>query len=137
MISATRTPLRAAALAILALAPLSAQSGKAADPPAEWRNYNRDLPSTRYSPLSQIDRGNVGRLAPAFAWKPDSGVAPREFKNESTPLMIGGTLYFTTALNRDVVAADAVTGKQKWRWHQDEGVRAEVAPRRGSGRGVS
>jgi quinoprotein glucose dehydrogenase len=115
-----------------------AQSGKtAADPPGEWHNYNRDLPSSRYSPLSQIDRTNVGKLALEFQWRPDSGVAPREFKNESTPLMIHGMLYFSTALNRDVVAADAQTGRQKWRWHQDEDDRASIAPRRGSGRGVS
>jgi quinoprotein glucose dehydrogenase len=48
-------------------APLVAQSGKtAADPPGEWHNYNRDLPGSRYSPLSQIDRINVGKLALAI-----------------------------------------------------------------------
>ena len=126
------------AVALFFAAPLAAQTAKVtADPPGEWHNYNRDLGSSRYSPLSQIDRSSISKLAVAFIWKPDSGVAPREFKNESTPLMIHGVLYFTTALNRDVVAADAQTGKQKWRWHQDEGARGEIAPRRGSGRGVS
>ncbi len=138
MTRANRIALCTIAFGLTVVAPLMAQSGKvAADPPGEWHNYNRDLPSTRYSPLSQVDRSNVSKLALAFVWKPDSGVAPREFKNESTPLMIHGVLYFSTALNRDVVAADAVTGKQKWRWHQDEDVRAAIAPRRGSGRGVS
>jgi quinoprotein glucose dehydrogenase len=138
MTNATRTALRLLALGFLAAAPLGAQANKPpADPPGEWHNYNRDLGSSRYSPLSQIDRTNVNKLALAFVWRPDSGVAPREQKNESTPLMVHGTLYFSTALNRDVVAADAVTGRQKWRWHQDEAVRASVAPRRGSGRGVS
>lgn len=122
----------------LAVAPLAAQSAKpAAAAPGEWPHYNRDLGSSRYSPLSQIDKSNAAKLTLAFQWKPDSGVAPREFKNESTPLMIKGVLYFTTAANRDVVAADAQTGKQKWRWHQDEEDRAAVAPRNGSGRGVS
>ena len=138
MTRSKRTSLRLFLLGLVTVSPLVAQSGKgAADPPGEWHNYNRDLPSSRYSPLSQIDRTNVSKLALAFQWRPDSGVAPREFKNESTPLMVHGTLYFSTALNRDVVAADAATGRQKWRWHQDEGARAEVAPRRGSGRGVS
>jgi len=126
------------ALGLFAGATLAAQAARTpSGPVGEWRNYNRDLPSSRYSPLDQIDRANVNRLALAFRWRPDSGVAPREFKNESTPLMVHGTLYFSTALNRDVVAADAATGRQLWRWHQDEPERAAVAPRRGSGRGVS
>ena len=135
LLSIARTLVASTALIV---APLAAQSNKApADPPGEWRNYNRDLGGSRYSPLSQVDRGNVNKLALAFVWRPDSGVAPRESKNESTPLMVHGVLYFSTALNRDVVAADAATGKQLWRWHQDEAVRAAIAPRRGSGRGVS
>ena len=126
------------AFALLTGVQLCAQGAKVpADPPGEWHNYNRDLSGSRYSPLNQIDRTNVGKLALAFTWRPDSGVAPRESKNESTPLMVHGTLYFSTALNRDVVAADATTGRQKWRWHQDETARAAIAPRRGSGRGVS
>jgi quinoprotein glucose dehydrogenase len=144
MIRDKRAALRLLGLGFLlsaARTPLAAQTASAAratvDPPAEWHSYNRDLLSTRYSPLSQIDRTNVAKLALAFRWRPDSGVAPPEFKNESTPLMIHGTLYFPTALNRDVVAADAATGRQLWRWHQDENDRAAVAPRRGSGRGVS
>jgi len=107
-------------------AQLGAQNAKvAADPPGEWHNYNRDLGSSRYSPLSQIDRANVSKLAVAFVWKPDSGVAPREFKNESTPLMVHGVLYFTTALNRDVVAADATTGNRN-----GAGIRMKACARR-------
>jgi glucose dehydrogenase len=61
---AKRKLLRVFALGVALAAPLVAQSGKtAADPPGEWHNYNRDLPSSRYSRLSQIDRTNVGRLA--------------------------------------------------------------------------
>ena len=64
---------------VLFVGALGAQTAKvAADPPGEWHNYNRDLGSSRYSPLNQIDRSTVGKLAVAFVWKPDSGVAPRE-----------------------------------------------------------
>ncbi|MGQ0648541.1 MAG: outer membrane protein assembly factor BamB family protein, partial [Gemmatimonadaceae bacterium] len=55
----------------------------------------------------------------------------------STPLMVKGTLYFTSGVNRNVIAADAGTGAVKWTWSFDEGPRRNVAPRRGSGRGVS
>lgn len=101
----------------------------------EWPNYHRDLASTRYSPLDQITRDNVSRLAVAWAWKPDSGAA--EYKNENTPLMVGGVLYFTTGLQRNVVAVDAVTGAEKWRWSFTETpARFDNAPRPGAGRGV-
>jgi quinoprotein glucose dehydrogenase len=135
----TRRILSIGILLFAAWAPVTAQAGKVAvDPPAEWHNYNRDLQSTRYSPLSQIDRTNVARLALAFQWRPDSAAAAAqpEYKNESTPLMIHGTLYFTTGTDRDVVAADAATGATRWRFHSDESERTAAAPRKGSGRGV-
>jgi quinoprotein glucose dehydrogenase len=103
----------------------------------EWRQHHGNYESNRYSPLSQIDRGNVAQLQLAWTWKSDSAARPLEYKNESTPLMVDGVLYFTTGTQRNVVAVDAATGAQKWIWKLDEGARARVAPRRNSGRGVS
>src|SRR5688572_15269504 len=103
----------------------------------EWRQHHGDYGSTRYSPLSQIDRSNVAQLQLAWTWKSDTTARPLEYKNESTPLMVDGVLYFTTGTQRNVVAVDAATGAQKWTWKLDEGARARVAPRRNSGRGVS
>src|SRR3954470_18230106 len=88
--------------------------------PGEWPAYHRDLASTRYSPLDQITRDNVARLAIAWTWKADSTERPAEFKNENTPLMIGGVLYFTSGNRRSVVAVDAATGAQKWIWTPQE-----------------
>jgi quinoprotein glucose dehydrogenase len=62
---------------------------------------------------------------------------PVENRNESTPIMVGGTLYFTSTALRSVIAADAATGKTTWRWQMTEGERATHAPRRDSGRGVA
>jgi quinoprotein glucose dehydrogenase len=101
----------------------------------EWRAYHRDLASTRYSPLDRIDRNTVRDLTIAWHWKSDSVGSERA--NESTPLMVGGVLYFTTGRTRGVVAADAATGATKWVWGMDESARLEVAPRTNSGRGVS
>src|SRR3954471_23630730 len=104
--------------------------------PGEWPAYHRDLASTRYSPLDQINRDNVSRLAIAWTWKADSTERPFEFKNENTPLMIGGVLYFTSGQRRSVVAVDAATGAEKWRWKMEETpARLRSAPRRGAGRG--
>ena len=103
----------------------------------EWRQHHGNYESNRYSPLSQIDRSNVAQLQLAWTWKSDSAARPLEYKNESTPLMVDGVLYFTTGTQRNVVAVDAATGAEKWVWKFDEGARARVAPRRNSGRGVS
>ena len=116
---------------------------QAPSPPAttagagEWRHYHRDLASTRYSPLESISPANVASLAVAWRWKSDNFNAPPEYKNESTPLMINGTLYFTTGSSRWVIAADAANGVTKWIWKLDEADRVAAAPRRDSGRGVA
>jgi quinoprotein glucose dehydrogenase len=104
---------------------------------AEWRHYHRDLAGTRYSPLDAITPANVSSLAVAWRWKSDNFSAPPEYKNESTPLMVGGTLYFTTGSSRWVIAADAATGATRWTWRLDESDRRAAAPRRDAGRGVS
>src|SRR3989442_389330 len=71
--------------------PLIAQFGTQR---GEWRSYGGDESSTRYSPLDQINRANVKDLKIAWTWKSDNFGSP-EFKNESTPLMVNGVLYFT------------------------------------------
>ena len=103
----------------------------------EWRHYHRDLAGTRYSPLDSIGPANVANLAVAWRWKSDNFNASAEYKNESTPLMINGTLYFTTGSSRWVIAADAANGTTKWIWKLDEADRVAAAPRRDSGRGVA
>jgi quinoprotein glucose dehydrogenase len=105
----------------------------------EWPSYHRDLASTRYSPLDQITRENVAHLGIAWTWKPDSTVSPAsEYKNENTPIMIGGVLYVTTGLHRSVAAIDAASGREKWRWTLEEPqARFAHAPRTGAGRGVA
>jgi len=115
-------------------APLSAQ---AAATNAEWRTYGSSLASTRYSPLDQIDAANFNSLEVAWRFKTDN-LGPRpEFNFQSTPLMIGGTLYTTAGSRRAVVALDAATGEMKWMSSLDEGKRGQEAPRQLSGRGLA
>lgn len=126
-------------LVLAVAAPLFVASAQSAGTQAdgEWRVHHRDYAGTHYSPLSQIDKSNVARLAVAWRWAPDSAERPPDIRNISTPLMVKGTLYFTSGVNRSVIAADAATGAVKWRWDYDDGPRRAVAPRRNSGRGVS
>jgi len=46
--------------------------------PGEWPSYGNDVGGTRYSPLAQIDRGNVGRLRVAWTYRTGEvgGVSP-------------------------------------------------------------
>ena len=120
---------------LVAIHAAGAQAPASSDTAGEWRAYNRDAAGTRYSPLGDVRADNVARLTVAWRWAATSG--PVETRNESTPLMVHGALFFTTGIDRAVVSVDAATGATRWRWALDEGRRATYAPRRGSGRGVS
>jgi len=117
-------------LALLVL-PANAQQGT---DNGEWRAWAGDLGSTRYAPLTQIDRQNVDELEVAWIWRSDDFGTSPEYKNEATPLMIDGVLYFTAGNRRAVVAADAGTGETLWVWRTDAD---ELTPVRRNNRGVS
>ena len=103
----------------------------------EWRTYGGDLGYTRYAPLDQIDASNFNRLEVAWRFKTDM-LGPRpEYQYEGTPLMVKGKLYVTAGSRRAVVCLDAATGELIWMHSENEGVRAENAPRQFSGHGVS
>ena len=82
---------------LLAASPVFAQHGTV---DGEWRSYNGDIGSTKYAPLDQINRDNVGTLR--IAWR-RSSVDPSilekapdlRFGNtlRATPLMVDGVLY--------------------------------------------
>jgi quinoprotein glucose dehydrogenase len=102
-------------------------------------SYAADAKGTRYMPLDQIDASNFSKLE--LAWRfSTNNLGPRpEFNLQGTPLMIGRTLYATGGggNRRAVVAIDAKTGELLWKHGIDEGARADAAPRRLSGRGLS
>ncbi len=84
----------------------------------DWKAYAGTQAGDRYSPLSQINESNVKNLQ--VAWTYQSGDVkraddPGEITNESTPLKIGNLLYTCTA-HQILVAIDAATGKEKWRF---------------------
>src|SRR5436309_12295158 len=77
----------------------------------EWLTYGLTPGETRYSPLKQIDTTNVSRLG--LAWSYDVGQGGGT--QEATPLVVNGTIYGITNWGI-VIAVDARTGKEKWRW---------------------
>jgi quinoprotein glucose dehydrogenase len=88
-------------------------------PQVEWLYYGGDPGGARYSPLTDINAGNIQRLEVAWQWKhwetklEEYGTTPGFF--EGTPLMIDGVLYVTTPYN-SIAALDAETGKELWRF---------------------
>jgi len=86
----------------------------------EWPAYAGTYAAAKYSPLDQINAGNVKDLQIAWRWtSPDhalraakGGIDPSAM-HEATPLMVGGVLYTSTSLSQ-VAALDAATGQTKW-----------------------
>jgi quinoprotein glucose dehydrogenase len=81
----------------------------------DWAVYNGDFGSTKYSPLAQINSSNVTRLKPAWIYRCDDMVERPASTIECNPLVIDGTMYLTTA-GLKVVALNAATGKELWRF---------------------
>jgi len=116
----------AAVMPGLALAQQGAKNG-------EWRTYGGDLGNTRYSPLDQIDATNFNKLEVAWRFKTDFLGAFPEYQFQSTPLMVHGRVVYHCGSRRDVACLDAKTGELLWMHSDDEGARADAAPRRLSG----
>jgi quinoprotein glucose dehydrogenase len=121
-------------IALLWATPVLAQSGVSN---GEWPAYAADGGSTKYSALSQIDRGNVAGLEVAWRWQAANFGPEPEFNYRVTPIMVDGVLYTTAGYRRVVVAIDAASGETLWMYRMDEGLRVDYAPRVNSGRGVS
>jgi quinoprotein glucose dehydrogenase len=81
---------------------------------SDWPVYGGQADGDHYSPLSQINRGNVQKLKEA--WKFD---AVEEGGLETSPIIIGKTLFGYTA-SQKVIALEASTGKLLWKF--DSGV---------------
>src|SRR5262249_43258843 len=90
------------------------------NPAAEWPMYNRDLAATRFSPLTQINTRNVGRLARAWTYKVGKVKAEGITGGiEVTPIVANSVMYLAT--NNRVVALDPETGKEIWTYDVKNG----------------
>jgi len=101
-----RLPL--CALAAAAFVHLHAAAGR------DWPVYLGDKSASHYSTLSQITPANVARLE--MAWTFNTGDAREgSTQMQCNPLIIGGVLYATTPQSK-VVALEAATGRELWRF---------------------
>ena len=85
----------------------------AADEPENWLMYSGTLDSKRYSGLDQIHNRNVGNLELKWAYQ-----IPEIDRAETTPLVVDGVMFVTEAPS-NVVALDAATGRQYWRYDHE------------------
>ncbi|HTE47668.1 MAG TPA: hypothetical protein VK636_20670, partial [Gemmatimonadaceae bacterium] len=67
----------------------------------DWPAFGGDLAATKFSSLTDINRGNVAKLARAWEWATGetANTTPRTRPGifQATPLMIGDTLYLSTS----------------------------------------
>ena len=82
-----------------------------------WPTYSNDPGGTRYSPATQIDRGNVNQLK--VAWTFRTGALPHDEELdkkaafEATPILVDGKLFLSTPYDH-VIALNAETGAKLW-----------------------
>ena len=113
--------LLVAAWAVLALGCAPAPEGEASG--GDWPMYRGDPAGTGYSPLQQLNAGNVGGLvqvwnyalaaAPPAADGDAEAPQPRSARSQATPIVVDGVMYLPAA--DAVVALDPATGEEIWR----------------------
>jgi alcohol dehydrogenase (cytochrome c) len=81
------------------------QAGQAAT--SGWRTFNGDYAADRYSPIAQINTGNVGSLHRVASCQ-----LPETTSFQAGPIIVGETLYVTTATS--TYAVDARSGRLIW-----------------------
>ena len=86
---------------------------------ANWTNSGHGYTNDRFSPLNEINTGNVTNLVPV-------AIAQTGYTAsfETTPVVVNGVMYITTPMVNDkqaVIAMDAATGREMWRYvHNDQ-----------------
>jgi quinohemoprotein ethanol dehydrogenase len=107
-------------------ASLAVAAGQVALPPSapllsndaggdDWAGYGRTYDEQHYSPLTDINDGNVHRLG--LAWSMD---LPAQISTHSAPLAIDGVLYFAVGLTQ-IYAVDALSGRELWHYDAQVG----------------
>src|SRR5438876_68684 len=104
--------MRSRRLVLVALAALPLGYAAESRPDVPWP-INGGPGNSRHSPLSDITRENVRRLE--LAWTYDSHDAFKGSEMQSNPVVVDGVLYATTPALK-VIALDAATGHERWRF---------------------
>lgn len=101
--------------------PAGAQQGGSA---GNWPEYNRTVAGDRFSPLSQIRSSNVSQLKLLCSYE-----LPEVNAFQTGPIVVDGTMYFTTDLNS--YAVDASSCQLKWSQHRASAKPSSLGVNRG------
>jgi quinoprotein glucose dehydrogenase len=105
MMTTQKAALASAMVLALSAGANRANAQDAPIPAGDWRMINRDLTATRFSPLDEIDTGNVGRLTEAWRYELSGG-------STAVPIVVDGVMYVPNG--GEVVALNADTGEEIW-----------------------
>src|SRR6267142_631312 len=78
-----------------------------------WAAYGRTFSEQHYSPLRQINSGNISRLG--LAWSLD--LSDKNFAT-TAPIAVDGVIYFSPGVS-EVHAVDARNGRPLWRYEPE------------------
>jgi quinohemoprotein ethanol dehydrogenase len=78
-----------------------------------WITNGGNVLNQRYSPLVEIDRGNVAELRPVWRIGLDGSGNASKYSAQAQPLVYEGVVYIVTGAN-DVFAIDVDTGEKLW-----------------------
>jgi PQQ-dependent dehydrogenase (methanol/ethanol family) len=98
--------------------------------PGAWPTYDGNESGNRFSPLKQIDAGNVEHLAPKWMFP-----IPGARELEGTPVVVDGVMYVTSV--NEAYALDARSGRELWHFSRarSKGLAGDAAG--GINRGVA
>ena len=108
---------QAAQAAALQITPSPAFSGEelTALPTADWVTNGGNVYNQRYSPLDQINRGNVGELKGVWRTRLGGSGVEDKYSGEAQPLVYEGVVYVVTGAN-DVFAMSVDSGDLLWNY---------------------
>ncbi len=97
--------------------------------PANWLSYRGNYSGWGYSPLDQINDKNVGKLQ--LAWAYTTGLT----EGHQSPPVVNGRYMYVTTPSSQVIALDAKTGNELWRYKPQ--IPAEMQQLHPTNRGVA
>ena len=98
---------------IFALAALA--QNMVAPPTDSWPKSGGNFFNQNYSPLTQINRQNIGGLKAVWRARLDGSGAAAKYSGEAQPIMHDGVVFIVTGAD-DVFAISVKTGKTLWKY---------------------
>ncbi|HTE29318.1 MAG TPA: PQQ-binding-like beta-propeller repeat protein, partial [Chryseolinea sp.] len=92
-------------------------------PQQNWAHYRSDLSNSAYSPLDQINVGNVDQLKVAWTFHTGDADSGNRSAIQCNPILANGVLYVTSPKLK-LFALDPGNGTVKWKFDPFEGTEA-------------